>query len=378
MGEVISDEEFQRRYKCSLNQNHLYMMKLDANHYIDARHKSNKSRFVNHSCFPNSTLELWNVKGRLRVGMFAIRAINIGDEIVADYEWDVSVGRRLTRCLCGSTHCRRFLEKANRDLADGEDDDDWMMPAADFDPNIDPIQRKTIQIWRAHESMFQRAVVRSNTGLKANVRWLSCRKASGACGNELIDLHEVTWLLRVRKDDAKVGVVNPKKKMMIDDCPSSSSSVIINSLSDICNMEMTMVDDDVDTSTTVPNLLARKIRSIDSSVTSSLRLKPRPRTHFEYPQEHSCVTKFHSLTMSGTEMVVATHAGTVTCNCRKSRCLKLFCECFAAKRLCSKSCSCMGCDNHLKTIAAVRQAMESIQDRNPNAFVPKFGIMVCC
>ena len=34
-----------------------------------------------------------------------------------------------------------------------------------------------------------------------------------------------------------------------------------------------------------------------------------------------------------------------TCNCRKSRCLKQYCECFREKEFCSSLCNCMGCLN---------------------------------
>ncbi len=34
-----------------------------------------------------------------------------------------------------------------------------------------------------------------------------------------------------------------------------------------------------------------------------------------------------------------------TCNCKKSKCLKLYCECFANNRFCDSSCACNGCSN---------------------------------
>jgi hypothetical protein len=39
----------------------------------------------------------------------------------------------------------------------------------------------------------------------------------------------------------------------------------------------------------------------------------------------------------------------VSCNCKSSQCLKLYCECFAAKGVCDpKLCSCQGCSNTLE------------------------------
>lgn len=35
----------------------------------------------------------------------------------------------------------------------------------------------------------------------------------------------------------------------------------------------------------------------------------------------------------------------VPCNCKKSKCLKLYCECFAAGLMCMKECNCCDCNN---------------------------------
>ena len=55
------------------------------------------------------------------------------------------------------------------------------------------------------------------------------------------------------------------------------------------------------------------------------------------------------------------------CNCRKSRCIKLYCECFAAGNFC-RDCNCVDCSN-LPTHKSVRQkAINGILQRNANAF----------
>ncbi|KFK43743.1 hypothetical protein AALP_AA1G167000 [Arabis alpina] len=59
------------------------------------------------------------------------------------------------------------------------------------------------------------------------------------------------------------------------------------------------------------------------------------------------------------------------CNCKKSKCLKLYCECFAAGVYCIEPCSCVDCFNkpiHEDTVLATRKQIES---RNPLAFAPK-------
>ncbi|KAL6532357.1 hypothetical protein OROGR_014327 [Orobanche gracilis] len=59
------------------------------------------------------------------------------------------------------------------------------------------------------------------------------------------------------------------------------------------------------------------------------------------------------------------------CNCKKSKCLKLYCECFAAGVYCVEPCACMDCFNkpiHEDTVLTTRKQIES---RNPLAFAPK-------
>ncbi|OVA05412.1 CRC domain [Macleaya cordata] len=63
--------------------------------------------------------------------------------------------------------------------------------------------------------------------------------------------------------------------------------------------------------------------------------------------------------------------GCKRCNCKKSKCLKLYCECFAAGIYCVEPCSCRECFNkpvHEDTVLATRKQIES---RNPLAFAPK-------
>ncbi|XP_071693684.1 protein tesmin/TSO1-like CXC 2 [Rutidosis leptorrhynchoides] len=63
--------------------------------------------------------------------------------------------------------------------------------------------------------------------------------------------------------------------------------------------------------------------------------------------------------------------GCKRCNCKKTKCLKLYCDCFAAGVYCAGPCSCQGCFNrpeHEQTVLETRQQIES---RNPFAFAPK-------
>jgi hypothetical protein len=61
------------------------------------------------------------------------------------------------------------------------------------------------------------------------------------------------------------------------------------------------------------------------------------------------------------------------CNCKNSRCLKLYCECFASGRYCH-ACNCVACCNNQENETFRQAAVETILDRNPNAFRPKIQV----
>jgi hypothetical protein len=66
----------------------------------------------------------------------------------------------------------------------------------------------------------------------------------------------------------------------------------------------------------------------------------------------------------------ATKHASVTCNCKKSKCLKLYCDCFRVQQYCS-GCHCNNCSN-LKEFDSERQAaVTAITERNPEAFKPR-------
>ncbi|WOH01151.1 hypothetical protein DCAR_0520532 [Daucus carota subsp. sativus] len=109
VGEVLSDDIYEERLRdmdC-LGRQHFYMCKVDRDFTIDSTYKGNISRFLNHSCDPNCTLEKWQVNGETRMGIFAAKSIEEGEPLTYDYRF-VQSGADV-KCECGSSNCQGFL-----------------------------------------------------------------------------------------------------------------------------------------------------------------------------------------------------------------------------------------------------------------------------
>jgi len=61
------------------------------------------------------------------------------------------------------------------------------------------------------------------------------------------------------------------------------------------------------------------------------------------------------------------------CNCKKSKCLKLYCECFAAELFCD-GCNCSDCNNTPAHESVRLKAIKDTRAKNPNAFKPRIAI----
>lgn len=78
VGEIISTKEGDSRKKnTTAERGHFYMIQLKTNILMDSKYYGNEARFINHSCEPNAKSAKWSVGGVYRIGIFAIRDINI-------------------------------------------------------------------------------------------------------------------------------------------------------------------------------------------------------------------------------------------------------------------------------------------------------------
>lgn len=61
----------------------------------------------------------------------------------------------------------------------------------------------------------------------------------------------------------------------------------------------------------------------------------------------------------------------LTCNCKRSKCLKLYCDCFSQGVTCGQNCKCENCQNLAACESIIAKARKSIIKRNPVAFDKK-------
>lgn len=109
VGEVIDDKTCEERLweMKRRGETNFYLCEINRDMVIDATYKGNKSRYINHSCWPNTEMQKWRIEGETRIGIFATRDISKGEHLTYDYQF-VQFGADQD-CHCGALGCRQKL-----------------------------------------------------------------------------------------------------------------------------------------------------------------------------------------------------------------------------------------------------------------------------
>lgn len=92
-GELITDQESNRR-GCIYDQSeHSFIFNIDNMHSIDATYFGNKTRYINHKSDSqaNCSTQIWRVKGQSKILIFAKKKIPALEELFFDYKYPASV-----------------------------------------------------------------------------------------------------------------------------------------------------------------------------------------------------------------------------------------------------------------------------------------------
>ncbi|KHG19476.1 hypothetical protein F383_23962 [Gossypium arboreum] len=124
-------------------------------------------------------------------------------------------------------------------------------------------------------------------------------------------------------------------------------------------------------STPQEGALEQKVCTIAGSASESLFAEESAGFHMTPNTKR----KFSSEDGDGNDMKKLSNStdgdGCKRCNCKKTKCLKLYCDCFAAGIYCAEPCSCQGCFNRPEYEETVLETRKQIESRNPLAFAPK-------
>ena len=86
-------------------------MSLKEDYELNAETIGSVARYINHSCNPNTVIQIVEVCGQYRASLFSISDIDSGEEVTFDYNLDIQKNGTFTTCYCGANNCRGCIEK---------------------------------------------------------------------------------------------------------------------------------------------------------------------------------------------------------------------------------------------------------------------------
>ncbi|HZV38143.1 MAG TPA: SET domain-containing protein-lysine N-methyltransferase [Pseudoxanthomonas sp.] len=113
-GKRRTHEEVDEEDSGDVESGHTFLFTLNDEYVIDASHKGNRARWINHSCSPNCEAVFDEYEGKNRkkdrIYIEAIRNIKPGEELTYNYgitldEPHTARLKKIWACKCGSKNC---------------------------------------------------------------------------------------------------------------------------------------------------------------------------------------------------------------------------------------------------------------------------------
>ena len=160
---MLDTKQFRKRARQYAREEvtHFYFMALSKELVVDATGKGNISRFINHSCDPNSETQKWTVNGELRVGFFTKRDVRVGEELSFDYKYE-RYGNVAQKCYCGSSNCRGWLggEPKEGEGEEQEEMDEWSSSEEEEDEVKPKQEEQKVELKEQKEHKVRKRVKR--------------------------------------------------------------------------------------------------------------------------------------------------------------------------------------------------------------------------
>lgn len=220
-GRAIREAALGRLFRRYQLDRRLYILALGDGVYLDARQKGGIARYINHSCRPNSKVELWTVKGVVRAAVVAMNAIEPGEEVTFDYQWERKKGRAPTVCHCGVSVCRGTLEmsKSLEELDLQRELEGHWEQISDGQEADQTLVNRTVQIFsKEHKEHFLGEV----TGFDAD-KGLHCILYRQEMNEAWEDLSKEDWMILNERVDKEHFIIAKKVQSRRASTPTSSS-----------------------------------------------------------------------------------------------------------------------------------------------------------
>lgn len=168
--------------------------------YIDPAVSGNWTRYINHSCDPNTIYAQVNVGQRLLIIVQAIRPIRFGDPITASYGREYFKGR-LFACACGAAKCNKWkMSWNNRDMKQKNGKD-----FVDVGGNV-----------ITPPGTLGKAIKNASTDLPA---WLSGE------ANMVIEARVAPWKAYSKRRSTQTKLTGKRKSVLVEESPAVEKKV---------------------------------------------------------------------------------------------------------------------------------------------------------